>query len=118
MILFKRRKTKHLNREEIEAFENSYVSKANHVIWRNVEGRAVILNTKSASYFTLEGTALRIWQLIDKGTFVTDLARTISDEYGKKVDAVKRDLKEFLASMKEECIIEIKPRGGLDGEEE
>ena len=114
-MLFKRAKAEKSSSAKFETFADSYVSKAQQAIWRNVDGKGVVLNTKTASYFTLEETALRIWELIEKGIIVSELIEAISCEYSANIKIVKKDVMEILDSMKKEGIIEFKPREGKGG---
>ena len=108
MLFLKRRKTKGLSQQEFKTFEDGHISKSDHVTWKNVEDRVVILNTKNARYYSAEDTASRIWELIDKGISVSELVKTISCEYGKNEKIVKRDLAGIVASMKREDLIKLK----------
>ena len=85
------------------------VKRSDKAIWRNVEGRGIILNPKTDFYYTVEGTALRIWELIDTEITISELASLIADEYTEDEQVVKKDLIDILALMKKEGIIELCP---------
>lgn len=118
MIFFKKRTPKQFNNPKNNSLEHSYVVKKEHIIWRNADGRGVILNPQNSSpyavettmYYSVEGVALRIWELINKGMVVSELIRIIADEYAGNSRSIRRDVLGILDSMKQEGIIELRPR--------
>jgi len=117
MMWFKRQKVKPSIPQDIHNLENCYVSKSSQAIWKSVDGKGVILNTKTASYCTVEETSLRVWELIEKGIIISELINTITDEYGVDRNIIKSDIAELLDSMRKDGIIELKPEEVKDGKE-
>jgi len=68
----------------------------------------IILNTKTGSYYSIEGTGILVWDMINGKTTVSAIIK----ELLKKVDASEkvlvRDIPRFLDSLVKEEIISVK----------
>lgn len=114
---FRRNKREAKMSKRLQDFDRLAASRPEHVTWKRVDGRGVILNAKTSLYYTVEDVSLRIWELIDKGIALSEIVRTISGEFGRDEAAVKTDVLEFIDSMKEERIIELKKEEVCYGKE-
>ena len=66
------------------------------------EDGAAILDTKRGTISTLNPTGAYIWQALERGESVETIAASLARETGEHVDTVKRDLREFVESLKEQ----------------
>ena len=110
MILFKRRNSDKEKQYDFSRFEGRFIVKAESVVWKRVDEKGVILNTKSAMYYDVEGVSLTIWEAIDGGIYFSELIEDIVREYSRSEKTVTRDIIEFLDLMKKEGIIELNKR--------
>lgn len=76
------------------------------IVWREVDGEAVILNVDSSHYYTLNETGTRIWKMLKSGDSVSDIAALLSDEYGVSESKVKNDVNKLIDSLKNEKIVQ------------
>jgi hypothetical protein len=76
------------------------ITVAPDIVFREVDGEAVILNLESGVYFGLDQVGTRIWQLIQEHGSLQTVFETMCDEFDVRSDALERDL---LGLMDELC---------------
>jgi hypothetical protein len=76
-------------------------------IWRELDGEAVILNTKSGMFCGLNEVGMRIWQIIQKPTDVRNIRDTLLSEYNVERHQCERELLTLLQKMAKLKIIEV-----------
>lgn len=69
------------------------------VIFRDLEGEAVLLDLASGRYFGLNPVGTRVWTLLDGGATVDGVVGAISAEFEADPDEVTRDVDELLAEL-------------------
>jgi hypothetical protein len=70
------------------------------IVFREVDGEAVILNLDSGLYFGLDQVGTRIWQLIQEHGSLQKVFETMCEEFDVGSDTLERDL---LGLMDELC---------------
>src|SRR5262245_3491533 len=65
------------------------------VVFRDLEGEAVILDLASGTYFGLNAVATRVWRLLDEGRPFTAIVDAIAEEF----DAVRGDVERDVAAL-------------------
>jgi len=70
------------------------------IVFREVDGEAVILNLDSGLYFGLDQVGTRIWQLIQQHGSLQNVFETMCEEFDVGSDTLERDL---LGLMDELC---------------
>ena len=76
------------------------------VAWRKVADEAVILDTETAAYFSLDGAGLLIWELLSKKLSLEKIAAAVAAEYDAPEAVIRKDLDALLKSLKKEKLIE------------
>jgi hypothetical protein len=69
------------------------------VIFRDLEGEAVLLDLASGRYFGLNPVGTRIWVLLDAGSTVDAVVAAIAAEFEADPDEVARDVDELLTEL-------------------
>jgi Coenzyme PQQ synthesis protein D (PqqD) len=69
------------------------------VLYRDLEGQAVILDLSSGLYFGLNEVGTRIWTLIGEGRTVADIAQILSHEYAADASSIERDVRELADAL-------------------
>jgi Coenzyme PQQ synthesis protein D (PqqD) len=69
------------------------------VVFRDLEGEAVILDLASGRYFGLNAVGTRIWTLLDAGTAVDAIVGTLAGEYDADADQIARDVTRLLDDL-------------------
>jgi Coenzyme PQQ synthesis protein D (PqqD) len=62
------------------------------VLFRELDGEAVLLNLKTGTYFGLDAVATRMWQLISEQHALARVLDAIADEYDVAPQALETDL--------------------------
>jgi hypothetical protein len=76
------------------------ITVAPDIVFREVDGEAVILNLDSGLYFGLDQVGTRIWQLIQQHGSLQKVFETMCEEFDVGSDTLERDL---LGLMDELC---------------
>jgi hypothetical protein len=62
------------------------------VVFRDVNGEAVILHLGTSTYFGLDDIGTRIWQLAVDGRTVREICSTLPDEFDAPAGQIERDV--------------------------
>lgn len=80
------------------------------VVWRDLEGEAVLLDLASGTYFGLNDVGTRIWQLLAAGEPVNRIAEVLAGEYDVSGDDARRDVEALLAELRaRKLVVEERP---------
>ena len=80
------------------------------VLWREVEGEAVLLDPASGHYFGLEGAGSALWKRLQSPATFDDLRRTVREEFDMPEKAVEPDIEEFLRALCDAGLCDETPR--------
>jgi hypothetical protein len=69
------------------------------VIFRDLEGEAVLLDLASGRYYGLNAVATRVWMLLDGGTTVEAVVAAVTAEFDAAAEEIARDVDELLAEL-------------------
>jgi hypothetical protein len=69
------------------------------VIFRELDGEAVVLNLDTGIYFGLDAVGTRIWRLIEERKPLRTVLDTLIDEYEAPPDRLQRDLLTFVEHL-------------------
>jgi hypothetical protein len=72
---------------------------ADDVVFREVEGEAVILSIGSGLFFGLTPVATRIWELLGAGQALDEILTTLAAEYDAPQAVLERDLRELASQL-------------------
>ena len=75
------------------------------VLFRELEGEAVLLDLASGLYFGLNAVGTRIWQLVEQGCPADEIAGRIAEEYAAPVDVITRDVHRLLDELRARGLI-------------
>ncbi len=76
------------------------------IAYRLIEGEAIILNLVSGFYYSLNKTGTLIWQLIENGKNLKEIAPYLAKEFNVKEEELKRDIKALIIDLEKEGLIE------------
>ena len=71
----------------------------------DVDDEIVIMRLDNGEFFALSGTAAAIWRLIDGERDAEALSSLLVAQFEANEDQIGRDLKEFLATMREQGLL-------------
>jgi hypothetical protein len=66
---------------------------------------AAILNSAAGTITTLNSTGAFVWQGLERGEDADMIAQNLARETGEEVDAIRKDLGEFIDAMKKEKLL-------------
>jgi hypothetical protein len=75
------------------------------VVFRDLEGEAVILDLSSGTYFGLNHVGTRIWQLISEGSDEAGIVDTIVSEYDADRATIATDVARLLNDLRARRLI-------------
>ena len=78
-----------------------------NVMFRELEGEAVILDVDSETYFGLDEVGTRMWQLVTATESVQAAYDTLVEEYDVEPEVLRGDLAELLEALAGRGLIEI-----------
>jgi hypothetical protein len=83
----------------------SVVSAANDVLFRELNGEAVLLNLESGHYFGLDGVGTRIWRLCQQHGSLEAVWRAMCEEFDAPDDTLRSDLLAFVGELQAKGLI-------------
>ncbi len=79
------------------------------VVFRELEGEAVLLNLQSGTYFGLDPVGTRIWQLIEQHGALGAVRDAMLEEFDVDSDAAAHDLLDLVRALAARGLVEIAP---------
>ena len=82
--------------------------KNSDIIWRGIEGEAVLLNPVDGSYFGLNTVGRSFWEKVDGKKTMEEITSLLLQEYKVEFDVLSHDIKDFMDSLEDLRIILLK----------
>lgn len=76
-----------------------------HVIFRELQGEAVVLNLENERYYGLDDIGTRIWSLLAQSTTINDVYETLLGEYDVDPDSLRRDITALIEQLQEQDLV-------------
>jgi len=80
---------------------------ANDVIFQQLEGEAVLLNTQTGTFFGLNPVGTRIWELLAEHGDLETVTRKFREEYDVTEDELLRHLSEFIEKLRCKGLVDV-----------
>lgn len=80
-----------------------------HVVWTTHTDATVLLDADRELYYTLNGVAGRIWELVAAGEPVIEILRCLGDEYEVERETLEADLAALLKRLLDAALIQRIP---------
>ncbi|MGE5813603.1 MAG: PqqD family protein [Acidobacteriota bacterium] len=77
------------------------------VVFRELEGEAVLLNMRTGTYFGLDAVGTRIWQLIEQHGTLSSVCDEIVKEFDVSPDAAARDILDLVNQLADRELVEL-----------
>lgn len=68
---------------------------------------AIILNLNNETYYSLNGSAVRIWEILSSTQSIEKTREQMLTEYDVSAEELERDLKDIIDTLKELSIIQV-----------
>ena len=77
------------------------------VVFRELQGEAVILNLGSSTYFGLDAVGTRIWQLCEAHGSLRTVWEAMQQEFDAPGDALQSDLLTFIDDLSSKGLVTV-----------
>jgi Coenzyme PQQ synthesis protein D (PqqD) len=88
---------------------------AERAVWREVGDEIVILDVPTATYLTLNSSAVTLWKRLEEGASPVELAAELVAIYEVSEDRAAADVQRFLGALQERSLILLPDEHGDDG---
>jgi len=85
----------------------SAISVPEDVLFREVEGEAVLLNTATGKYFGLDEVGTRMWTLLAEHGQVQPAYRALLEEYDVAPEQLQQDLLDLVGKLVAHGLIQV-----------
>ena len=75
------------------------------VVFRDLEGEAVLLDLSTGTYFGLNEVATRVWTLLGTGAPIATIVDVIADEYEAEPEAIAKDIEALLGELRSRRLV-------------
>jgi hypothetical protein len=80
---------------------------AKDVVFRELDGEAVILNLESGRYFGLDPVGTRIWQICEGSGSLRSVWQAMQDEFDAPAEQLQADLLAFVDQLSSEGLVTL-----------
>jgi hypothetical protein len=77
-----------------------------HVMFRELDGEAVLLNLQNEMYYGLDEVGTRMWQLLTSSESVQAAMDTMLDEFDVSPDTLAQDMARMITELKSHGLLE------------
>ena len=84
----------------------SKIKISSQVLFREVEGEAVILNPDSGVYYGLDPVGTRIWHLLDRHKVLDKVSQQLAEEFEVPSSRCEKDVLKLAESLQKNGLIE------------
>lgn len=78
---------------------------AEHVVFRELDGEAVILNLDTGTYFGLDDVGTRIWRHLDRRDPIDALVGALVEEYDVEPEQARADVGRLIGQLVEKGLL-------------
>lgn len=83
--------------------------KPEHVVMRELEGEAVLLNLRTETYFGLDEVGTRIWTELAAAGSVDGACEALEGEFEVDPGVLRRDIETLVSELIEQGLLELAP---------
>lgn len=80
--------------------------RADALEWRTVEGEVVAVDLETSTYLAVNETGAFLWSSLAEGASMERLTSALAEEFGITPESARRDVEEFVATLREHDLIE------------
>ncbi len=81
------------------------------VVFRDLGGESVLLHLGSGRYYGLNEVGTLIWKSLADGVALSEIEKTILEEYDASPDQVRRDVHGILEELQSQELLELREEG-------
>jgi len=80
-----------------------------HVLIRHLDGESVLLNLESETYFGLDATGTRMWELATTSPTIESAYEKLIEEFEVEPGVLRSHLTDLLSQLKENGLLNVLP---------
>lgn len=80
-----------------------------HVLVRHLDGESVLLNLETETYFGLDSTGTRMWELVTNSPNIETAYGMLTDEYEVEPETLRTHLAQLLGQLVENGLLQVRP---------
>lgn len=88
------------------------VSIPDDVIFRDLDGEAIILNLASGIYFGLDEVGTRVWMLLTESSSLRRVIDVMTGEYDVESSELERDVRELISRLSDKGLVKLQHPAG------
>lgn len=88
------------------------VTISEEALFQEVSGECVILDLASESYFGLDETGTRIWQLLVEYGDLQQVFNALVEEYDVEPEVLEKDLRELILELDKAGLVDVQESAG------
>lgn len=85
----------------------NYPTRLNHVVWKVLDGRGILLNLDSGAYFEVNPVGLALWQKCDGKRSSEVIQRSVTREFNADPKRISRDFSVFIAQLSRRRLLKV-----------
>ena len=75
------------------------------VLWRELDGEAILLNPKEGCSYNLNNVGTLIWKMLDGEHSIDDIAKAICEYYEVEHEQALQDMRQLLNELRENNLV-------------
>lgn len=92
---------------ESKGTREGYPTRPEHVVWKVVDGKGILLNLETGAYFETNPAGLAIWQQCDGRTSSGRIVEGLVGTFRVSAERVHRDVRTFLGDLRRRKMITV-----------
>ena len=76
------------------------------ILWKVVDGEAVVVNPESDNFFYFSKTGTEIWELLAENYGVEEILEKLSKKYKTSQKKIQKDLEKFVKNLRKKELID------------
>jgi hypothetical protein len=89
----------------VPSLEERYLPDDREVTGKVIDGEAIVINLLTGVYYSMEGSGARIWEGVERGLSVGDIARAVAEDYGIALERAQDDVSGLLQQLIDERMV-------------
>ncbi len=77
------------------------------IVWRNLDGEAVLLNSHNGKYYGMNAVGCSFWEKVDGARTLGQITDLLFEEYNVEREILESDIQELVNSLEKSAIITL-----------
>lgn len=95
--------------DEVESISMAPYEIPSHVLYKTLDGEAVLVNLQSGEYFSLNPLGTQVWKALEEGKGPGEIGDKLVEKYEVSRDELDRDLADLVETLVAEGLLISRP---------